>query len=58
MAEIIHLGQQVWANYHKTAACNLKDRIELANNEEANGRAFLKGAAETVFELLKEAKKI
>ena len=56
MAEVIHLGQQVWANYHKTAACNLKDRIELANGEEANGRLFLKSAAEAVFALLQEAK--
>ena len=56
MAEIIHLGQQVWTNYHKTAACNLKDRIELANGEETNGRAYLKSVADAVLELLKEAK--
>jgi len=56
MAEVIHLGQQVWANYHKTAACNLRDRIELDNGEAANGRDYLKGVAGAVLELLKEAK--
>ena len=42
MARVIHLGQQVWRNYHQTAACNLKSRIELANDEQPNGRAYLK----------------
>ncbi len=57
MARVIHLGQQIWTNYHQTAACNLRDRIELANGEEINGRAHLKGVAETVLALLKEAKR-
>tara|TARA_R110001606_G_scaffold137327_5_gene275230 strand:- start:2597 stop:4111 length:1515 start_codon:yes stop_codon:yes gene_type:complete len=56
MARVVHLGQQVWANYHETAECNLKDRIELANGDEKNGRAHLKGVAETVLALLREAK--
>ena len=56
MARVVHLGQQVWENYHKTAACNLKGRIDLMNGEEANGRAHLRGVAETVQALLKEAK--
>jgi FAD binding domain len=56
VTKVIHLGRQVWANYHKTAACNLKDRIELANGQEASGRAYLKNAADAVLELLREAK--
>ncbi|MEO9600413.1 FAD-binding protein [Parasphingorhabdus sp.] len=56
MARVVHLGHQVWTNYHETAACNLKDRIELSNGERMNGRAHLKDVAETVLALLKEAK--
>lgn len=56
MTEIIHHGQQVWTNYHKTAACNLKSRIELKNGQEQGGRACLKAVAETVLALLGEAK--
>lgn len=56
MAKVIRLGQQIWRNYHKTAECNVKARIELANGEEANGRAYLKGVADSVLALLKEAK--
>ena len=37
MARVVHLGQQVWRNYHQTAACNLKSRIELANTYYADG---------------------
>ncbi len=56
MARIVNLGQQVWTNYHQTAECNLKGRIELVNGDERNGRAHLKGVAETVRELLREAR--
>ncbi|MEO9633764.1 MAG: FAD-binding protein [Parasphingorhabdus sp.] len=56
MARVVKLGQQVWTNYHKTAACNLKDRIELVNGEQTNGRDYLKSVAETVLALLREAK--
>jgi len=56
MARIVNLGQQVWTNYHQTAECNLKGRIELVNGDEENGRAHLKGVAETVLELLREAR--
>ena len=53
---MVHLGQQVWRNYHQTAACNLKSRVELANEDQPNGRACLKAVAETVLALLREAK--
>ena len=56
MAKLTRLGQQIWTNYHKTAACNVKERLEIANGEESGGRAHLKSVAETVLELLKEAK--
>ena len=56
MARIVNLGQQVWTNYHQTAECNLKGRIELVNGDEENGRAHLKGVAETVRKLLREAR--
>ncbi|WP_417609551.1 FAD-binding oxidoreductase [Parasphingorhabdus sp.] len=56
MAHVLHLGHQVWNNYHQTAACNLKSRIELINGEQPNGRAHLKGVAETVLALLREAR--
>ncbi len=56
MTQVIHLGQQIWTNYHKTAACNLKSRIELVNGNERSGRDCLKNVAETVLALLKEAK--
>jgi hypothetical protein len=56
MAQVTRHGQQIWCNYHQTAECNLGDRIELLNGDEANGRAHLKGVAETVLALLKEAK--
>jgi len=56
MARVVHRGQQVWRNYHQTAACNLKSRVELANEDQPNGRAYLKAAAETVLALLREAK--
>jgi FAD binding domain-containing protein len=56
MARVVHLGQQVWRNYHQTAACNLKSRIELANEDQPNGRAYLKAVADTVQALLQEAK--
>ncbi|WP_373492435.1 FAD-dependent oxidoreductase, partial [Parasphingorhabdus sp.] len=56
MARVVHLGHQVWTNYHQTAACNLKDRIELANGDQINGRAYLKDVAETILALLREAR--
>ncbi|NCN85731.1 MAG: FAD-dependent oxidoreductase [Sphingomonadales bacterium] len=56
MARVLHFGHQVWANYHQTAACNLKSRVELANSEQMNGRAHLKGVAESVLALLQEAR--
>ena len=56
MAKVIRLGAQMWSNYHGTAACNLKERIELENGDEPDGRAYLKSVAETVLALLKDAK--
>lgn len=56
MVEIVHQGHRMWENYHKTAACNPKQRLELLNGSATNGRALLKDVAETVMALLKEAR--
>lgn len=56
MARIIQHGAQIWTNYHKTFASNLRDRIEIANGDERSGRAVLRDTAQTIRTYLQAAR--